>query len=377
MDANKERLFMDQTVIRSVSKLLGKMKGEVFNEADQKDKLEMPLFCIKIAMRSIAIVLCECLDKVSILRIITQEQIEQEWLEPIVYKSLEEKYGSQEENFAVREFTNKKKLARDLTFIAKLLNDSIDDVLRGGDVTKLITSLDVTLKEIKEANDLLEEYGQNKKLLKKLAYDMRKSASRNREILNKKCDDAYKVHELYEHTVRLGIVQYKYVDKYESNRTYLGVYINDRAINQHTDVINGNQTKLELENRINHEVANYIEVTMTDMQQQMEYWSTRFDEDVDRLEKAKFELSVAKEKLEVDFASTTNTYAERQKDIAEWVEFRDKLRAEEELEKKMNWAAVKIQAWWRGVMVRKHLGPFKKGKKGKDKGKKGKGGKKK
>lgn len=42
-------------------------------------------------------------------------------------------------------------------------------------------------------------------------------------------------------------------------------------------------------------------------------------------------------------------------------------------------AATRIQAWWRGVMVRRCLGPFKKqkkkgkGKKGKEKGLKGKG----
>lgn len=46
---------------------------------------------------------------------------------------------------------------------------------------------------------------------------------------------------------------------------------------------------------------------------------------------------------------------------------------QEELERKIR-AAIRIQAWWRGVMVRKCLGPFrkKKGKKGKKNDKKGK-----
>ena len=46
-----------------------------------------------------------------------------------------------------------------------------------------------------------------------------------------------------------------------------------------------------------------------------------------------------------------------------------------ELEKQMH-SGIKIQAWWRGVMVRKGLGEFKKKKGGKGGKKGGKGGKK-
>uniref|UniRef100_A0A1X7TI59 Dynein regulatory complex protein 9 n=1 Tax=Amphimedon queenslandica TaxID=400682 RepID=A0A1X7TI59_AMPQE len=47
---------------------------------------------------------------------------------------------------------------------------------------------------------------------------------------------------------------------------------------------------------------------------------------------------------------------------------KERQRIKEEQEKKENTTATKIQAWWRGMMVRKRLGPFKKGgKKGKSK----------
>lgn len=51
---------------------------------------------------------------------------------------------------------------------------------------------------------------------------------------------------------------------------------------------------------------------------------------------------------------------------------RERKRKEEERLEMLNKKATKIQAWWRGMMVRHKLGPFnpKKGKKGKGKEKK-------
>ncbi|EDO39998.1 predicted protein [Nematostella vectensis] len=61
---------------------------------------------------------------------------------------------------------------------------------------------------------------------------------------------------------------------------------------------------------------------------------------------------------------------------------KEKEREDEEITKKKALAREQLQSWWRGVMVRRQLGPYskkkkKKGKKGKKSGKKGKKGKKK
>lgn len=68
-------------------------------------------------------------------------------------------------------------------------------------------------------------------------------------------------------------------------------------------------------------------------------------------------------------------YAAHEIEIAEWLEVRDMLQAAERLREKQEKAALKIQAWWRGVMVRKKLGKYRK-KRGKGKGKHDKKGKK-
>ena len=76
----------------------------------------------------------------------------------------------------------------------------------------------------------------------------------------------------------------------------------------------------------------------------------------------------------------TQKYHEYSKVVEEDRVEKERLRREAEQELLEYDACTKMQSWWRGVMVRKQLGPYrpkKKGKKGKKSGKGKKGGKKK
>lgn len=67
-------------------------------------------------------------------------------------------------------------------------------------------------------------------------------------------------------------------------------------------------------------------------------------------------------------------YNERKEKIEAYLEYKEKKRLEEEFLENLNKSATKIQAWWKGVMVRQGFGPYRKrkGKGKKDNGKKSK-----
>lgn len=65
-------------------------------------------------------------------------------------------------------------------------------------------------------------------------------------------------------------------------------------------------------------------------------------------------------------------FEEHRKAIENYLEFKETAKREAEYLQMLENMATRIQAWWRGLMVRLKLGPFnpkkgKKGKKGKDK----------
>uniref|UniRef100_A0A1X7SZX8 Dynein regulatory complex protein 9 n=1 Tax=Amphimedon queenslandica TaxID=400682 RepID=A0A1X7SZX8_AMPQE len=54
-------------------------------------------------------------------------------------------------------------------------------------------------------------------------------------------------------------------------------------------------------------------------------------------------------------------YMEREEVVIEHRAMKERQRLKEEQEKKENTTATKLQAWWRGMMVRKGMGPLRKG----------------
>ena len=51
-------------------------------------------------------------------------------------------------------------------------------------------------------------------------------------------------------------------------------------------------------------------------------------------------------------------YGNRQKFIDDYLAEKEAARRKRELEEHVSGCAIKIQAWWRGVMVRRKLGPY-------------------
>jgi hypothetical protein len=66
-------------------------------------------------------------------------------------------------------------------------------------------------------------------------------------------------------------------------------------------------------------------------------------------------------------------YEQRQNKIDAYLAHKEREAAKAEHEAYLCIMATVIQAWWRGTMVRRGLGPYKRSKKGKDKKGKGKG----
>lgn len=105
----------------------------------------------------------------------------------------------------------------------------------------------------------------------------------------------------------------------------------------------------------------------------IELWAGKYDQDMEKKERELNLLKTAKAKDVERLQDLTRLYKEYEQVVVEDRIEKEKARRKAEQEALELKATVKIQAWWRGIMVRKGLGPY--GKKKKKKGKKGKKGK--
>lgn len=134
------------------------------------------------------------------------------------------------------------------------------------------------------------------------------------------------------------------------------------------------KAKIDEENRVNAEVESFLRTHIEKRQELLQFWIDKHETDVEAKQRELDLLKAAKAKDLERLQELTRVYAEYEQVVVEDRIEKEKLRRRMEQEQRELTACIKCQAWWRGVMVRRCLGPYKKKKKkGGGKGKDDKG----
>lgn len=133
--------------------------------------------------------------------------------------------------------------------------------------------------------------------------------------------------------------------------------------------------QIDEENRVNAEIESHLRTHQERLQKMMEHWMDKYDKDVEAKQKELDILKASQTKDLERLQELTKLYAEYEQVVVEDRIEKEKARRKAEQEAEELKSAIKMQSWWRGVMVRRALGPYskkkkKKGKKGKKSGKK-------
>ncbi|PAA59917.1 hypothetical protein BOX15_Mlig016755g1 [Macrostomum lignano] len=129
------------------------------------------------------------------------------------------------------------------------------------------------------------------------------------------------------------------------------------------------------ETRVNAETESWLRTHCDQLEKKMDGWNSKLKQDVEDLQHRLDVLKQSKLKDLQKLETLTKTYKEYEAVVIEDRIEKEKERRRKEQEAIELGSALKIQSWFRTIMVQKSLGPFgkkkKKGKKGKGKGKKG------
>jgi hypothetical protein len=128
--------------------------------------------------------------------------------------------------------------------------------------------------------------------------------------------------------------------------------------------------------KCHEEVSRFLEENYSSLSEKLEYWTHKNETDTDTKQRELDGLKLSRARDLDTLTKKTEEYTEYQKVVQNDRKRRDRQRKQAQQAVRDMAAAVKIQAWWRGMLVRHKLGPFGSKKKGKGKGK-GKGKKKK
>ncbi|KAJ2942045.1 hypothetical protein O0L34_g10963 [Tuta absoluta] len=152
----------------------------------------------------------------------------------------------------------------------------------------------------------------------------------------------------------------RYIDNWQAARTeqHKQVIFEDESV--FTDSTEYHKRRSDHESRVHAEVESLTNLVINETLQSIEEWMEKYDVDTEKLDlKIQIQKSDYQNMLDKRMEMEAE-YAKREKDIKNWVKFKEEREKERAYANRMTQSAITVQAWWRGLLVRKQLGPYRK-----------------
>ncbi|CAH4031496.1 unnamed protein product [Pieris brassicae] len=223
------------------------------------------------------------------------------------------------------------------------------------------------LESIDPNNLVSNEYKLNKLDSDSLRHDLNKQLRQQRNHIKSVIYDTDAIIERLKNFVEDAALyaetESRYTDGWQRARTeqHLQTIIDNEESPSRT--IEYYKRRTDHEQRVHTEVELLINIIINETLQKVEDWMNKYDRDMEHID-LKIQLKKNEYQNEHDrrvgLEDTIETHDKQMKDWNYFKEEREKARLYRE---KMTKSAITVQAWWRGLLVRRELGPFKVAKK--------------
>ncbi|XP_060517849.1 dynein regulatory complex protein 9 [Cylas formicarius] len=257
------------------------------------------------------------------------------------------------------------KLSRDIVTLQMILTETCIEIAQC-DVYKTLQNSVKTIKLMNEEEEQLLRDEQNSG---NIMQELERQYQEERLNSNRAIDETdAKIQTLrfeVEDVNLYGQHEVEYFNKWEKARVEQNRLKWTEKERHHQSEMEKMATNISLENKCHTALVNFLNESRVDYLDDIQYWMKRYDEETEQLEGDMIRLRTDLERITLDRIRMQKEFSKRSDEISDWLEYKDIKRQKEEQELKEISAATKIQAWWRAVMYRKKLGPYRKKKKGK------------
>ncbi|XP_072264452.1 dynein regulatory complex protein 9 [Pyxicephalus adspersus] len=272
---------------------------------------------------------------------------------------------------------NLKKIQADRQFAANVITDMLKELENTGSFQSLQHA--VTLEKEKKVNfyNIIDREQEGRKKIKALQRQLHDIRQEKKVELQSRTElIAHLKDQLQEMKAKTNM-EGKYVKKdteLQVSQTQKKCSIAESDLQMEIQKI---KEKMDEETRVHVEIENFLRQHQQELEEKLEYWMEKYDKDTEEKQAELNALKTARVNDLTLLQDLAKQYENYEKVIIEDRLQKEKAQQQKKQEQLELSCAIKIQAWWKGTMVRKGLGPYKKtkSKKGKEKGKKDKKGK--
>uniref|UniRef100_A0A9J7YSQ2 Dynein regulatory complex protein 9 n=2 Tax=Cyprinus carpio TaxID=7962 RepID=A0A9J7YSQ2_CYPCA len=242
---------------------------------------------------------------------------------------------------------NLAKVQKDRQFVSDVINGLMVDLQEKNSFQSLFSAVEEQRKKKAQLLDIINREEEGRLRIKALQKELL-------DIHKQKTDECVRLEEL------VAYLRDQVQDiRVRSNRQ--GKFVNSCAEQL---VCQGLKVNSQKEKELEDEVGN--------LQEKLQFWIQRYEKDMEKKEQEITGLQNKRNVSQARIQELSKKCRDMQEVIIEDRTEKERLRAQLEKEQRERDAATKIQAWWRGTLVRKGLGSPKKDKSKSKGGKKGK-----
>ncbi|XP_063387280.1 dynein regulatory complex protein 9-like [Cydia fagiglandana] len=150
----------------------------------------------------------------------------------------------------------------------------------------------------------------------------------------------------------------RYVNNWERARTeqhHQTIYDTEYTPSQ---VVEYFKQRSDNEQRVHTEVELLINIAINETLEEVERWMEKYDKDMEQID---LKIQITKndyQNAREERIGLENTIEKHDQLMKDWVNFKEEREKERLYVETMTKSAITVQAWWRGLLVRRQLGPY-------------------
>ncbi|CAH0690004.1 unnamed protein product [Spodoptera exigua] len=193
--------------------------------------------------------------------------------------------------------------------------------------------------------ELLKQLRQQRIHIKSVAYDLDLVIDQ----LRSKIEDAALNSE----------IRGRYITNWQRARTEQHDQTIDDKESSPSNAINYYRNRSNQEQRVHSEIELLFNIFISETLTKVENWMNKYDKDMEAID---LQITIMKNKYQDEVSrrkGMEEDLARHEDQMEQWKQFKSDREKALQYRKKMTESAIIVQAWWRGLLVRLELGPFK------------------
>ncbi|XP_051841454.1 dynein regulatory complex protein 9 isoform X1 [Antechinus flavipes] len=258
------------------------------------------------------------------------------------------------------------KVQADREYASEILTETVKEMQSLGTFTKLMKALEKEKEKKTNFCEIIAREEKERKLIKSLQKDLQDV--KNERQVETQGRNEYIAHlkdQLQELKAKTNM-ESRYVKK----NTDLQIAQTQKKCNKEEEVLLEEIDKLRLktdeEIRVHLEIESFLKREQQKLEEKLEYWMEKYDKDTEAKQNELNSLKYARTSDLATLQDLAKQLREFEQVIIEDRLEKEKARKKIEQDALEHSSIIKLQAWWRGTMVRRELGNFKMPKREKD-----------